>query len=702
VNVRPQAAYTESDSRPFVQPGARIAVTWRRLDGAVRLIAFAAFVWYLWSVPYAPHRDDPFGDVDSEAAVRAINAGHPFQLLYDGENGQQTIRPMSAVYGDYGVAIATAFVARAGSWLRGPSFRVAPTVGRKILLALFVVTTAAMLAPGVPLIVALAGVLSLRALFEWGPMTLGPAQHWGVAYATVVTAVFLACVVKRWTAARVGSLAVLGALAALAQLVRQEAGTVPTAVGAGLILMAGLALLARRTSRAPDATTLGRLARRAAIGGLLLVVANGAVQPIERLMFSRAWGTPFAETSAASHGSGWPLYLSLGYVSNPFNIAWRDPIGQVHAQLISPNLRYGGPDFQRALLREYLRIVIDRPWLLLRNVAAKASRLHQLALRRSELVVGMAIWQRPPHARFYVAAWCALLASLALLVFRGTPDATVVWCGSIVLFAGATAGALVVFPDYVGGLQGASVALALVTPAALVGSLARDDGRRDVSAAASRRILAGFFAAVVVGGLALAAFVGVQRWRYRAIESAAANGDPLDAIEAQQFRYAHVFNDLPLTQQGRLVGRLTGSNDPRVARAIDLRRGDLDLFRPEALVRTATQLHLIAWMGASFRPPVPQLYQGTTHAVFFICGECAPESTVDDFPFDSGWTFINDLEWQGRYRMFSVALNARLKAARFFHVAAERVVSLDSSIQSTGLRSAPIASARVGFRSTAE
>jgi hypothetical protein len=58
---------------------------------------------------------------------------------------------------------------------------------------------------------------------------------------------------------------------------------------------------------------------------------------------------------------------------------------------------------------------------------------------------------------------------------------------------------------------------------------------------------------------------------------------------------------------------------------------------------------------------------------------------------------LSDLEWRDRYRMFSVPLNAKLKAARFFHVAAEKVLALDSSVQSTGLRPGLIAGGRVSY-----
>jgi hypothetical protein len=41
---------------------------------------------------------------------------------------------------------------------------------------------------------------------------------------------------------------------------------------------------------------------------------------------------------------------------------------------------------------------------------------------------------------------------------------------------------------------------------------------------------------------------------------------------------------------------------------------------------------------------------------------------------------INDLEWQGRYRMFSVPLSPAMKTAVSFRVAAERTRALDTRL----------------------
>jgi hypothetical protein len=99
--------------------------------------------------------------------------------------------------------------------------------------------------------------------------------------------------------------------------------------------------------------------------------------------------------------------------------------------------------------------------------------------------------------------------------------------------------------------------------------------------------------------------------------------------------------------------------------------------------------------GSGFHAPVPQLYQGTTHSLVFICGDCGADATVNDFPLIRVglWSSISS----GRADTGCSAMSARLKAARSFHVAAERVLALDSSIQSTGLRPRLIASARLSF-----
>jgi len=646
----------------------------RWLDDAIRAVLFVAFVAYVYSARFAPYREAPFEE--AEAVVRAVNAGYPFQLLEPGVNGAPpTVKRITELYGDFGVQLVVSATGSAGRMLFGPSFQVRSQLARVILFGLWVITAAAIVAKPVPLPVAAAGVVSLLVLIVWGPLDLTVARFWGVAYAALVAAVYLGTVLNAWTRPRVAALLVLACLAAYAQLLRQEAAPAFYALGAALVGAAVVTWVAARVRAASGVSAQASvLARRAIAGGLLLIFATGAVIPLERWCLALAWGTPFSETSITGHGAGWPMYLSLGYVSNPYNIAWRDPIGEVHSQLINPGLYAGHPEFQQTLMREYERIAIAAPWLVIRNVLARAGRVHELARAPFNDATGV---NSRPFAYAYRAAPWVMLLGLLLLIWRGTGEGALLWICALALTVGASAGALIVFPEYLGGLQGSLLGLVLIVPAAIAGSL------RDSATASSpqlARLVLGANGVVLLISAAIALIVvGVQASRARELRKATVALEPAAAIAAQEFRYAHVFNDLSGAQQGRLVAQLLASTNAAVAGRIERAEGDLTLFRPEAVIRTRSQIHVIAWMGREFVPPVPRLFQGATHASLFVCGSCPWSTSVNDIQTGLRWTMIGDLEWQGRYRMFSLPQTPPLQTAASFQVTAERTVRLDYS-----------------------
>jgi hypothetical protein len=673
----------------------------RWIGHLVRAALFAVFALYVYAAKYAPVRNQPYEEALTTATIRAFNAGYPFHVSFDAGNGSApTVMKMSEYYADYGVHILLSLTGSFGRTFISPSFRLDSSMVRAILLWFFLLAAAAMLAPPVPLAVGAAAVLSLLALFVWGTLGLYDARYWGVAFVAVVGMTYVATALKPWTGWRFGVLVALAAFAGYARLLRQEAGPATYLTGlalAGAAPLVGLASL--RVQAARDTTPSPRsIAVRALAGGLLLICVNAAILPLERWVFSRAWGTPFSETTIAVHGSGWPLYLSLGYISNPFNIGWRDPIGEIHARLINPEIKLNAdPIFQQTLLEEFERIVFTRPWLLIRNVLAKGARVHELANHESGANTGTIVPQPYPLVLAYRAAPWVMAALLVLLVVRGRPEGVVVWVSSAVAAIGASAGAVLVFPEYIGGVQGATVALLLVAPAAVVSLLMLEQPDSALAARAARWLLATYGVVAVAGVVAGAAFVGVQAWRYRSVQAEIAAGDPLEGLRSQGFRYAHVFNDLPLTRQGRLIARLQASTDENVAHLIDERLGNADLFAPQVLVRMPTEIHVFVWMGRGFVPPTPRLFQGSTHASLFICAGCPPTASINDVVrLQSRWTMINDLEWQGRYRMFSVQTLPSFKDVRFFRIAAERTRALDTSLP-TWMVPELIASARVGF-----
>ena len=100
---------------------------------------------------------------------------------------------------------------------------------------------------------------------------------------------------------------------------------------------------------------------------------------------------------------------------------------------------------------------------------------------------------------------------------------------------------------------------------------------------------------------------------------------------AQQFRYAHVFNDLPVARQGRIIAPAARRRRTGAWRATSTNAGAIfNLFCPAGPHPDAVQIHLFAWMGRGFVPPVPRLFQGSTHVSLLICGGCPAETSVND------------------------------------------------------------------------
>ena len=608
------------------------------------------------------------------ATIRAFNAGHPFQLSFSAPDGSALPAvKMSEYYGDYGIHVLLSLTGSAGRLVYGPSFQLDSPVVRTIILVFCLLTAAAMLSPQVPLPVGAAGVLSLWALFRWGTLGLYDARYWGVSFVAVVAAV----PGNRAEALTLGRSVVLFVLASIAVLPTAATGSRPhhlrrraSRLSAPLASSGSLSAVSAAKGSRPRMRA--RAARRALAGGMLLIAANVAVLPMERWALSRAWRTPYAETPVAVHGSGWPPLSQPRYVSNPFNIGWRDPIGELHARLVNPAIKFNAdPAFQRTLLEEFERIVISRPWLLLRNFAAKAARVHELANHASGANADSIITQPPQFVAVYRAVPFMMIATLLLLAWRGSAEGVAAWFSFAALAVAASAGPLLVFPEYIGGLQGSSIVLVFVLPAVVLGSLAVE--RRHVPAGArpARKLMAAYGTVIAAGALLGAAFIGVQALRYRRLQEQTVAANPLDAVRAWQFRYAHVFNDLPLTTQGRLIAQLQASTDESVARIIDERRGNLELFFSQVVVRMPTEIHLFAWMGRGFVPPFPRLFQGSTHASLLICGACPLSASINDIQFQRGTTMINDLEWQGRYRMFTIQSLPGLKDVPFLRVTAD-------------------------------
>src|SRR6185295_5005227 len=149
-----------------------------------------------------------------------------------------------------------------------------------------------------------------------------------------------------------------------------------------LIVYFGISAVVRRLRRAGYRAKPAALDARKAVAVALSFPVAFAYTVALSLFLSKYYGLPYSSQYFPNHGSGHPLYLSTGYVANPFNTAWDDDIFQVNYITFSDRF-FGwtypewGDVIQPALRHEYARIVAEDPMVLVRNVVEKTGLLHR-------------------------------------------------------------------------------------------------------------------------------------------------------------------------------------------------------------------------------------------------------------------------------------------------------------------------------------
>jgi hypothetical protein len=151
-----------------------------------------------------------------------------------------------------------------------------------------------------------------------------------------------------------------GLIAGWAYLGRSSAG--PITLISALVVLAVLIIKLRRVLRWLPA--LGLLT-----AGFLVVIAS--------FQFALQWRIthynlpqPMANTMA-NHGFSHAVLVGLGYVTNDKGLIWNDNIGKTLAAQECPDAVYLGPEYYNCIRDIVIKLIINDPNLLIRNLLAK-------------------------------------------------------------------------------------------------------------------------------------------------------------------------------------------------------------------------------------------------------------------------------------------------------------------------------------------
>lgn len=114
------------------------------------------------------------------------------------------------------------------------------------------------------------------------------------------------------------------------------------------------------------------------------------------------------------------LYIGLGFLQNPFGIAYNDAVGFAKARSINPDVVSCSAEYEALLRHEVIALVLHHPMFILKTIFAKCGVIFLYFLRFAHGAIVAALVYRKPWQ--YELAFAGALASSALFALLTDPD----------------------------------------------------------------------------------------------------------------------------------------------------------------------------------------------------------------------------------------------------------------------------------------
>jgi hypothetical protein len=365
------------------------------------------------------------------------------------------------------------------------------------------------------------------------------------------------------------------------------------------------------------------------------------------------------KTPFKSHGIGYPLYLSLGFANNPYNIVWDDDCAMATGILEEGVPWHDNPDHQRKLYQLWFQRIREDPTLIINGMVAKGSYL----LRYFGGLIDPRAVQND-QAPVQPSSLLAALTGLFLTTFLITAKAftryrhdrmVLLFAGGVGLLVSGILPLLIIVPFYFGSCIATFLSWALIlTPAARSIGMESNGLSHPPEFARNTWVYRIAFCIGFTAILGFAAFALFKSVVNRIEANKLLSGDPVQKFAELGYRYSVLFNRLPIEDQQTVVDRLLSKEHRQAVFRSEspVNRTDV-IFQPVAAVAGDRMLAVIARMSRDWKMDLPSVLQGPRNSALFV----SKETEVVPSAFSYGTSLsrvqkIADSNWDGRYRMF--------------------------------------------------
>lgn len=365
---------------------------------------------------------------------------------------------------------------------------------------------------------------------------------------------------------------------------------------------------------------------------------------------------PFTFTPPIKHGSGQPLYCSLGYVDNPYNIAWEDDNSTVNHILVYDSAELPPHTWAENLGKIYWQVVKEDPLLFFRNIVAKALKLNEYLLTSKVLPDNTmdicSVSPRKTHLVLYLITifYIFFLAFTVFIRKANSSQVTFLFLATLVLSITSAAAPILIFPGFYASFLGFLISSACVLLPLFYVLISKKESLI-LASGVRKRIL---YSALSLTLLACS-FVFIQNQKNRIRASALlADEAPIEKIKSMGYRYGYLFNRLNREEQEQILSKLDCNFN-----------SSSQLFSPKFLSiqevegRGYCEAHLIVFLSSAWSAPIPRADQGPVGSYILLSkgNRNFENASFNYFPKSCVFNRLTDAAWNGKYTFLTLPVS---------------------------------------------
>jgi hypothetical protein len=689
---------------PFMRQDTNESVnkSFRYVNIILRFILFLTFIFICFQFVYLPQQTLGRANIDlSVKSIMAANKGLPFYFEFPPPQGFLTFNELP--YQEMGIYILNSIISTLGRVIFGNTFQLPLDASVKIVLGLMILTSFLFLSPVVPLFISIGGNIALIISLFTGAISLyDPASLWGATYGAILTFMMLGIsftVGNKWKLHILAHIFLLAVLASISKYFREEVTILifgsAFLVLAIVLLIKFVAFNVERRNKIVTSTN-NVMPLYPLVYCLFFVTLVYISQFAVRGLYALAWDVSYSDTKDSIHGSGHALLLSLGYIENPYNLAWSDNVGpqQTQLRLSSPSeldlvdnvfqvkrQLYEQPDYQARAGNVAWMIIRENPILLLKNILARANDIFSW-LFTPNAIYPYQLQFSPAYIVFSPFVLVLAVLNIMLMLFTAWKLLSVrALCLSFIAigFVGLSlVSPLIIHAFYVSAFRGAVYSCGFILlGACLTLWLEKQNDNRIIV----RRIIN--YSSMTILGLVIStclvigSIINILDNRYQHHLQSVSTADPVSELISTTYHFADDFNALDLQQQEVILGQLRQSPNIHVFEEIVSQSDPEHLLSASQVFTHGQYIYVVTKLGVN-----NHLSQDTdTSTILRISTSCdLAFADIKFFSFDDcklklpieeqinlttpnfliqQW-LINDHAWNSEnYRMFALPVSSK-------------------------------------------